>query len=153
MEVEFNEFSENAFSLDVEGGGNTLDSAIILNQADFSGSAIPLEVTTTWDFANNEISYSVTGSATASETISADLSSITSVNWFRPRGGDMANGTVLDLDAVTISTSPVPEPSVAGLLAGFLGDQGTWLPVRPAVTYIYTLLRPSVAEHLAHPIA
>jgi len=34
-----------------------------------------------------------------------------------------------------------------------LGDQGTWLPISPAVTYIYTLLRPSVAEHLAHPIA
>lgn len=63
-----------------------------------------------------------------------------------------------------------------------LGDQGTWLPlfvrlpnghppsfpsgttfsraisalpryVRSAVTYIYTLPRPAVAEHLAHPIA
>ena len=34
-----------------------------------------------------------------------------------------------------------------------LGDQGTWLPVSPAVTYIYTLPWPSVAEHLAHPIA
>ena len=34
-----------------------------------------------------------------------------------------------------------------------LGDQGTGLPVRLAVTYIYTLPQPSVAEHLAHPIA
>ena len=34
-----------------------------------------------------------------------------------------------------------------------LGDRGTWLPVGSAVTYIYTLLRSSVAEHLAHPIA
>ena len=34
-----------------------------------------------------------------------------------------------------------------------LGDQGTWLAARPAVTYAYTLYRPSVAEHLARPIA
>ena len=34
-----------------------------------------------------------------------------------------------------------------------LGDQGTCLSVRPAVAYINTLLRPSVAEHLAHLIA
>jgi|TARA_B110000908_G_scaffold171386_1_gene233950 hypothetical protein len=34
-----------------------------------------------------------------------------------------------------------------------LGDQGTWLPVRLAITYIYTLPQPAVAEHLAHPIA
>lgn len=34
-----------------------------------------------------------------------------------------------------------------------LSDQGTWLPVRLAVTYLYTLPQPSVAEHLAHPIA
>lgn len=30
---------------------------------------------------------------------------------------------------------------------------GTWLPIRPAVTYAYKLPRPSVAEHLAQPIA
>jgi hypothetical protein len=34
-----------------------------------------------------------------------------------------------------------------------LGDHGTWLPIRPAVTYIYTLPLPSVAEHHAQPIA
>jgi hypothetical protein len=39
------------------------------------------------------------------------------------------------------------------VLKNSLGDQGTWLPVRPAVTYVYTLPRPLVAEHLAHPIA
>ena len=33
-----------------------------------------------------------------------------------------------------------------------LGDQGTWLSVRPSVTYVYTLPRSLVAEHLAHPI-
>ena len=27
-----------------------------------------------------------------------------------------------------------------------------WLPIRPAVTYVYTLPLPSVAEHLAQPI-
>ena len=32
------------------------------------------------------------------------------------------------------------------------GDHGTWLPIRPAVTYVYTLPLPSVAEHRAQPI-
>ena len=30
---------------------------------------------------------------------------------------------------------------------------GTWLPIRPAVTYVYTLPLPSVAEHRTQPIA
>ena len=34
-----------------------------------------------------------------------------------------------------------------------LGDHGTWLPIRPAITYVYTLPLPSVAEHRAQPIA
>ena len=34
-----------------------------------------------------------------------------------------------------------------------LGDHGTWLPIRPAVTYVYTLPLPSAAEHRAQPIA
>ena len=32
-----------------------------------------------------------------------------------------------------------------------LDDHGTWLPIRPAVTYVYTLPKP-VAEHRAQPI-
>ena len=39
------------------------------------------------------------------------------------------------------------------VLKNSLGEQGTWLPVRLAVTYVYTLPQPSVAEHLAYPIA
>jgi hypothetical protein len=31
--------------------------------------------------------------------------------------------------------------------------QGTYLPIRLAVTYVYTLSLPSVAEHLAQAIA
>ena len=38
------------------------------------------------------------------------------------------------------------------VLKKFLGDHGTWL-IRPAVTYVYTLPLPSVAEHRAQPIA
>ena len=38
-------------------------------------------------------------------------------------------------------------------IARNLGDHGTWLPIRPAVTYVYTLPLPSVAEHRAQPIA
>ena len=30
---------------------------------------------------------------------------------------------------------------------------GTWLPSRPAVTYVYMLPLPSVAEHRAQPSA
>jgi small-conductance mechanosensitive channel len=34
-----------------------------------------------------------------------------------------------------------------------LSDQGTCLPIRQAVTYVYSLPLPSVVEHLAQPIA
>jgi hypothetical protein len=39
-------------------------------------------------------------------------------------------------------------PSIR-VLKKTLGDHGTWLPIRPAVTYIYTLPLPLVAEHHA----
>ena len=39
------------------------------------------------------------------------------------------------------------------IFSGSSGDQGTCLYVRPVVAYINTLLRPSVTEHLAYPIA
>ena len=38
-------------------------------------------------------------------------------------------------------------------IARNLSDQDTCLPIRPAVTYAYTLPLPSVVEHLAQPIA
>jgi hypothetical protein len=38
-------------------------------------------------------------------------------------------------------------------IARNLGDHGTWLPIRLAVTYVYTLPLPSVAEYRAQPIA
>jgi hypothetical protein len=38
-------------------------------------------------------------------------------------------------------------------LKNALGDPVTWLPLRPAVTYIYTLPWLSVAERRPHPIA
>jgi hypothetical protein len=116
MEVEFNVFANNEFSLDVEGNGFTLDPAPILDQDNFPG-AIPLVVAVNWDFANNLMSYNVTGSATDSQSIAADLSAITSINNFRPRGGTMvADGTYLDLDTITIETISVPEPSSLMLL-------------------------------------
>ena len=115
MEVEFNNFSSNnQFSLDVEGGGITLDPASILDQDNFSG-AIPLVVAVTWDFENNLMSYNVTGSATAFESVTADLSGITSIDTFRVRGTTVAdNLTYLDLNTVTIQT--IPEPSSLMLL-------------------------------------
>jgi hypothetical protein len=108
MEVELNVSAGNVLSLDIEGNGNTLDSADILDQDDFP-DAIPLEVAVTWDFANNAMSYTVSGSATASETTgagNADLSGITAVNWFRPKGGSMqTDGSYFDLDTVSIETT------------------------------------------------
>ena len=38
-------------------------------------------------------------------------------------------------------------------IARNLSDQGTYLPIRPVVTYIYTLPLPSVVEHRPQPIA
>lgn len=38
-------------------------------------------------------------------------------------------------------------------IARNLGDQGTYMPIRLAVTYVYTLSLPSVAEHLIIAIA
>ncbi|MBG7611625.1 hypothetical protein IU405_05115, partial [Polaribacter sp. BAL334] len=108
MEVEFNTFATNEFSLDVEGNGIELSPAAILDQDDFAG-AIPLVVAVTWDFENNEMRYTVTGSATDSQSISADLSGITSITDFRPRGGAMAaNGTYLDFATITIETVAGP---------------------------------------------
>ena len=114
MEVEFNTFGNSDFSLDVEGNGITLDPGSILRQDNFPG-AIPLVVAVTWDFANSLMSYNVTGSATDSQSIAADLSAITSIDSFRVRGNTMqADGTYLDLDTVTIQT--IPEPSSLMLL-------------------------------------
>ena len=111
MEVEFNTFGNSYFSLDVEGNGITLDPGSILRQDNFPG-AIPLVVAVTWDFANSLMSYNVTGSATDSQSIAANLSAITSIDSFRVRG--QASPTYLDLDTVTIQT--IPEPSSLMLL-------------------------------------
>jgi hypothetical protein len=107
MEVEFNSDANGQFSLDVEGNGSTLASGVLLDRDDFPG-AVPLLVTVTWDFANDQMSYAVSGSVTASESIAADLSGIARINWFRPRGGTMLNGAFLDLDTVTIEVDPIP---------------------------------------------
>jgi hypothetical protein len=37
-------------------------------------------------------------------------------------------------------------------IARKLGDQGTWLPIRPAVTYVYTSSRPAAGDHLTQAI-
>jgi hypothetical protein len=38
------------------------------------------------------------------------------------------------------------------VLTKSLGDHDTWLPIRPADTYVYRLPLPSVAERRAQPI-
>ena len=57
------------------------------------------------------------------------------------------------LISVTFITLRIINVLTKMVLKNSLGDQGTWLPVRPTVTYADTLDRLSVAEHLARPIA
>ena len=73
---------------------------------------------------------------------------------------DYANGLLNSfLNAVSAFLSGrSPMQSIGNVLTKMvfdhsLGDRGTWLTLRPAVTYLDMLPRPSVAEHLAHPIA
>jgi hypothetical protein len=72
---------------------------------------------TTWDFANNQMLFSATGTGgIVSDSIAADLSGITQINSFQIRRTNANAGDFMAFDSVTIST--VPEPSSAALLAG-----------------------------------
>lgn len=127
---EINAFNDG-ISFDVEGNGTVLSpSGSIFSTADYTG-AISMDVTFTWDFLNNTMSYTVagdgvgyTGSGSSAfsdtQTIAADLSAITDIRSMRVRGGTVGVGEFIDLDTVTIQTTVVPEPSTAGLMAGLL---------------------------------
>jgi hypothetical protein len=88
--------------------------AKIFDTDDYTG-AISLTVSAKWDFANNEISFTLsgdgvgytgTGSSAFSDTqiVSADLSAITNIRSMRVRGGTVGAGEYIELDKVTITT-------------------------------------------------
>lgn len=104
--------------IDVWGAGTELDGKPIFKTADYDG-AISVKVVATWDFANNTLSYTVTGdgegytgkgSSAFSETksMAADLSGITNIKSMRVRGGEVSTGEYIDLDSVTIESTAAP---------------------------------------------
>ncbi len=105
-------------SIDVWGAGSELDDKPIFKTADYDG-AISVKVVATWDFANNTLSYTVTGDGegysgkggsafSKTKSMSADLSGITNIKSMRVRGGTVGAGESIDLDSVTIETTPRP---------------------------------------------
>lgn len=117
MVAEFNNVN-GAFSLDMMGGETDWSSSGTIFDQNTTTDPTPFTVALTWDFENNLMSYSVSGTATKSDFSAADLSTLTSITNFRPRGGSMGdNGTYLDLNTVTIETiAIIPEPSSLMLL-------------------------------------
>ena len=114
MVAEFNNFN-GEFSLDMMGGETDWSSSGTIFDQNTTADPTPFTVALTWDFANSLMSYSVSGTATKFDSSAADLSTLTSITNFRPRGGAMGtNGTYLDLNTVTIQT--IPEPSSLMLL-------------------------------------
>jgi hypothetical protein len=116
-ELEINVFGGGQIAPDIEFNGDTGDLDVTLfDQDDFAGLT-PITMVTTWDFANNQILFSTSGTGgIVSDSIAADLSGITQINSFQIRRINANAGDFMAFDTVTIST--VPEPSAAALLAG-----------------------------------
>ncbi len=109
-----------SISIDVWGAGTELSGPAIFNTNDYTG-AISMQVTATWDFANSNLSYTVTGSGVGgpsfsdTQSMAADLSGIVSITQIRARGNTVGAGEYIDLDTVTIETmTTVEEPPPAG---------------------------------------
>lgn len=123
IELELNVFNSGSFSIDMEGFGATLDPVVVAGLASqtATGNGATL-IVATWDFAVGSMSFEVSGAGTQTESLTG-LSdpTLTQITGFRPRGGNMAYGTFLDLNTITIETVAVPEPSTFALLAGFAG--------------------------------
>lgn len=85
----------------------------IFDTDDYTG-AISLTVSAQWDFANNQVAFTLSGDGVGytgegssafsdTQTVSADLSAITNIKSMRVRGGTVASGEYIDLDTVTIT--------------------------------------------------
>jgi hypothetical protein len=124
LELEWNAFQTSGqFAPDLEQGtGNTDDLDVTIMEWTEQSAVSPLELVATWDFVNNEMSLAWSGTKTGSQTVAAaNLANITSIDSFRVRGGNMTFGTFLDLDSVTIETTPISEPSPLLLVVGLNG--------------------------------
>jgi hypothetical protein len=111
--LDINAFDGGIF-IDLWGDGTKYydGSAPIFDTDDYTG-AISLTLSATWDFANNTLSYTMsgdgegytgTGSSAFSDTqtVSGDLSAITNIQQLRVQGGTVTAGEYIDLDAVRI---------------------------------------------------
>jgi autotransporter-associated beta strand protein len=110
---------DGGISIDLWGAGTKYydGSAPIFDTDDYTG-AISLTLSATWDFANNTLSYTMsgdgegytgTGSSAFSDTqtVSGDLSAITNnIAQLRVQGGTVAAGEYIDLDTVTLEAGP-----------------------------------------------
>lgn len=140
---------QGKISLDVEGGGTALknvavDYGPVVDVAEYTG-AISMQVAFTWDFANNTLSYTVSGDGVGytgegssafsdTKTVAADLSGITNVKQMRVRGNVVAAGEYIDLDTVTIETfANAPEPT---LWYGYTFDDQGWADTTPWLGWV-----------------
>ncbi len=125
MRGEINAFSGDIF-INIEGGGTSIKTAIkpgkVFDVDNYTG-AISMDVSFTWNFVNNTLSYTVSGDGVGytgkgssafsdSRTVAADLSRITNIKSMRVRGGDVGAGEYIDLDTVRIETV-IPDPKIA----------------------------------------
>jgi len=125
MRGEINASGGGKIFFDVEGGGTALKDVAtgygsVFDVAEYTG-AISLQVAFTWDFANNTLSYTVsgdgvgytgTGSSAFSDTktVAADLSGITNITQMRVVGNTVGGGEFIDLDTVRIEYTTPPPP-------------------------------------------
>ena len=111
MRGEFNIYNDNV-SVHIEGNGTSLNGGGFIKQTDYS-EFTSLQITYQWDFANNEMSYAVSGtgvpvaSAPASFSdsgkLTADLSGITDIRTLRVQTTPPA-GSFLEMDTLTIAS-------------------------------------------------
>ena len=125
--LDINAYNGGIF-IDLWGAGTKYydGPAPIFDTDDYTG-AISLTLSATWDFANDTLSYTMSGDGEGytgagssafsdTQTVSGDLSAITNIQQMRVRGGTVAAGEYIDLDTVTLE---------AGLSGTFTVDAGT----------------------------
>lgn len=111
----------------MEGTGAEFNMGTLYNQADYT-SITDLQLTYTWDFANNTMSVDATGSGVLaaggtgtisfSNTVAQDLTAVTNLRSFRTRQQGLGS-SYMELDTVTISA--IPEPATLGMITAVGG--------------------------------
>ena len=160
MRGEFNIYNDNV-SLHIEGNGTSLNGSGFIKQSDYS-EFTSLQLTYTWDFANNEMSYAVSGtgvpvdsepaSFSDSGNAAADLSGITEFTSFRLQTTPDA-GSSLEMDTLTIAYTAATASTVTDALANakvWYSDANNTLHVDGVlanVVTVYSLTGTKVAEY------